>query len=316
MLAANQGSFCATSEAVGGDKKGKIRRSRSDSTIATDLFESSPVQSAILRYALLICIFVSGSTCANCNAQWSALTQRDLRDFTEKALADKLVDVEPPKIGVRTVAPNWRRLVVDLGYYSPEDLSLDPLMNRVLHAQFRVSIIRKYRSQPRMRNAWKPTLAAVEEQIAQMLEIIAAPNLTSNGKHQALDEMNDTIEGIYEQHFVRAANQDGLNDWGYITKARARVYSVTLVPIPDGIVAHMAAGPWEWYLFATRTKGLKNLDHPPWETHASKQLYLSGKYWFRVHFNDRPRPVVMTPGPITIDADVELELTPQGLRRR
>ena len=78
----------------------------------------------------------------------------------------------------------------------------------------------------------------------------------------------------------------------------------------------MADGPWQLYVFATETKGLKDVPYPQWETPPTTRVELSGKYWFKVHFNSDGRDVLMEPGPLSVIKDARIKVTPNGYQQQ
>ena len=158
-------------------------------------------------------VFIFAFTVNQCHAQWSRLTQADLRSFTEKAISDKIVSVAAPQLDVVRLAPNHKQLQVFIGSYEPRDLSGDPLFDEVLEEQFKGTIIRLYRSQPQMRKNWAPTLNGIEQRIQLMLDVLASQQ-TKEQKELTIANWQADIEDIYATYFVWTANQRGAKRLG------------------------------------------------------------------------------------------------------
>lgn len=262
----------------------------------------------------VVLMTLSLAAAAPCHGQWARLSQRDLRGFTEKALAERLVTVRPPVIS-RVSDSRWSRvLVIDFGDYLPTEFADDPIIAAALDDQFRVTIIRTYRNKPAWRKYWAPTLAAVEQKIQDMLTVLAAP-WTIEQKDFAINQLEDEIDLIYRQHFERWASDEGLGGWRVKPRpAESLLYDIRLEAVPAGTVSYMPAGPWELYQYLTNTKKVRDVPYPKWETPQTRDAVLGGKYWFKASFESmRKQPVF---GPIMITRDGTLIITPTRIHQQ
>ncbi len=224
-----------------------------------------------MKIARIIAVFII--CMCNQNA-FSQVTKDDLRQFAERAIKDKTIEVQAPSFNTSGV-----NLAYALGGWSLADPGNPEPIDFVLRQVIRTAVIRK--DDARISKKWLvPALERVDDVIVQMLADLQRKDLKKSELIDLLTKKTEQIDEIYGEQLDRAAK--ALDKKEVTAERFAKEYQVTFVTDPGGgSIKCMPAGRWELYKFLL-AKGIV-LPEPEWVALVqAKGVTLVGKYRFRV----------------------------------
>lgn len=228
----------------------------------------------------LICLLWCGLT----DSLRAQVTQPDLRQYTERAVGNNIVEINPPYF-TYTVDAKGRSYPYSLGGVNShsfrQSFSGTGLLAIPLEEQFRVTLIRKYRNTPSKLAWWRPRLEQVENEITRMLEAIDSLPFES-----AFDEIrrhSAHVDAIYHQALLDAGVISPETELPPQCYACSQAYVVSLrTDPPHGRIWYMPAGDWDLYWYRTTIRREANVPVPEWLAVEQDGVELGGKYWFAV----------------------------------
>jgi hypothetical protein len=236
--------------------------------------------------ALFLAVFAAAPTMS-----LAQMSQRELREYTERSLKLGTVAIEKPVFTATrdrtgTVYPFSLGGVKETSFRST--FSGSGLLAIPLQEQFRVTVIRAFRNSPSKRHWWAPRLAAVEREIQLILNALDLPSYEATWEEMALHSGH--INQIYNQAMIDAGIIEPGEHPKEVCYTCAGAYMVRIHTTPaDGLVKYIPAGDWDLYWFRTAVKGHTNVPKPDWITVEQNSIELGGKYWFSVSWSGKVR---------------------------
>lgn len=226
-----------------------------------------------MRTALAIAVTIIGACVLTADGQDAKL---DLRQFAERAIKDKTVEVWKPSYD--TTGVNLR---YDLGGWAVADPGKPEPIDLVLKEVLQVAVIRGDNAD--ISKKWlAPALDRVEDVIGQMVADLVREDLDKKALLKSLTKKSDRIIEIYDAQLERAAKALGKKE--VVADRPAKEYEVNLVTDPPGgTITYMPAGRWELYTFLSEKMKKKGVPEPEWTAVVQTEaIPLVGQYRFRV----------------------------------